>query len=126
MNAWHLLAGELREGAPEILSTTDDSRAIALHLRAGEELQEHEVHERAWLVVMDGEVEIEDASGTSQSGGCGLVAEFAPGERHSVRASTDARMLLLLVPWPGDGHPGALTLEQKAAVREAAAARNSA
>ena len=126
MNAWQLLAGELREGPPEILSTTDDSRAIALHLRAGEELQEHEVHERAWLVVVDGEVEIEDAGGTATTGGAGLVAEFAPAERHSVRARSDARMLLLLVPWPGNGHPGAMTLEQKAAAREAAAARNSA
>lgn len=126
MNAWHLLSGELSEGPPTILSTTDDSRAIALHLRAGEELQEHEVHERAWLVVVDGQVEIEDAGGTLTTGGPGLVAEFAPGERHSVRAHADARVLLLLVPWPGDGHPGAMTLEQKASVRDLAAARNSA
>lgn len=125
MNSWHLLAGELGEGPPQILSTTDDSRAIALNLRAGEALQEHEVHERAWLIVVDGEVEIEDAGGATTTGGPGLVAEFAPAERHSVRAQSDARMLLLLVPWPGDGHPGAMTLEQKAVVREMAAARNS-
>jgi hypothetical protein len=24
-----------------------------------------------------------------------------------VRALSDARLLLLLAPWPGDGHPGA-------------------
>lgn len=126
MNAWRLTAGELSEGPPQILSTTDDSRAIALHLRAGEALPQHEVHERAWLVVVEGEVEIEDATGASTSGGPGLVAEFAPSERHSVTARSDSRLLLLLVPWPGDGHPGAMTLEEKAVVREAAAARNSA
>jgi len=41
------------------------------------------------------------------SGGTGLAAVFDPKERHTVRAATDARLLLVLAPWPGDGHPGA-------------------
>ncbi len=32
----------------------------------------------------------------------------------------DARLLLVLAPWPGDGHPGAMTLDEKAHVRERA------
>jgi hypothetical protein len=32
---------------------------------------------------------------------------FDPGERHEVRAVSDARLLLVLAPWPGAGHPGA-------------------
>jgi hypothetical protein len=32
---------------------------------------------------------------------------FDPHERHEVRATRDARLLLVLAPWPGDGHPGA-------------------
>ena len=32
---------------------------------------------------------------------------FDPKERHEVRAVTDARLLLVLAPWPGEGHPGA-------------------
>ena len=30
-----------------------------------------------------------------------------PHERHEVRATSDARLLLVLAPWPGEGHPGA-------------------
>jgi hypothetical protein len=40
-------------------------------------------------------------------GGPGLAAVFEPAERHAVRALTDARLLLVLAPWPGEGHPGA-------------------
>jgi quercetin dioxygenase-like cupin family protein len=107
---------------PEILSTSEAARVIALSLPAGELLQDHEVHERAWLVVLDGEIEIE-AGDDRVSGGRGLVAEFGPQERHEVKATADARLLLLLAPWPGDGHPGAMTLEQKASARERARER---
>jgi hypothetical protein len=41
------------------------------------------------------------------TGGPGFAAVFAPRERHAVRAVSDARLLLVLAPWPGDGHPGA-------------------
>ena len=47
------------------------------------------------------------------AGGSGLMVEFAPGERHAVRALTTARLLLLLTPWPGDGHPGTMSLERQ-------------
>jgi hypothetical protein len=40
-------------------------------------------------------------------GGPGLAAVFEPAERHAVRALSDARLLLVLAPWPGEGHPGA-------------------
>ena len=42
-----------------------------------------------------------------ETGGPGLAAVFDPAERHAVRAVSDARLLLVLAPWPGDGHPGA-------------------
>jgi hypothetical protein len=35
-------------------------------------------------------------------------------------ARSDARLLLVLAPWPGDGHPGAMSLEDKASARERA------
>jgi hypothetical protein len=38
---------------------------------------------------------------------------------------TDSRLLLLLTPWPGAGHPGAMTLEQKSNARANAAERAS-
>ena len=75
-------------------------------LPAGEELQEHEVHERAYLVVIDGEVEVERRRARRRRRP-GFAAAFDPHERHTVRATSDARLLLVLAPWPGDGHPGA-------------------
>ena len=33
-----------------------------------------------------------------------IQGTFAPGERHAVSSDTGARVLLLLAPWPGDGH----------------------
>jgi len=111
---------------PEILSSVDGAaRVISIALPAGEALQEHEVHERAWLVVIDGEVEVEADDGTA-AGGSGLVAEFGPQERHEVRATSDARLLLVLAPWPGDGHPGSMSLDDKANARERARERESA
>jgi quercetin dioxygenase-like cupin family protein len=123
MQHWNLRTVEVESQQPQILATTDDSRAIVLKLVAGEELQEHQVHERAWLVVADGDVEVRSADGESVTGGPGLLFEFAPQERHTVRARSDARLLLVLTPWPGDGHPGAMSLEQKHTAREHAAER---
>lgn len=123
MNSWDLNSLELKPRLPEILSSNEDARAIALQLRAGESLAEHEVHERAWLVILDGEVEVQAAAGTRASGGPGLVVEFAPGERHEVSASSDARLLLLLTPWPGRGHPGAMSMREKLYARQHAAKR---
>ena len=51
-----------------------------------------------------GEVEFEQ-DGSTVSGGPGFVAHFDPKERHEVRAVSDARLLLFLAPWPGEGHP---------------------
>jgi len=91
---------------PEVLHSEGEGRTIVIALPAGEELQEHQVHERAWLVVVEGTVEIA-ADGETLTGGAGLLVIFDPAESHSVRATTDARLLLLLAPWPGVGHPSA-------------------
>ena len=107
MEHWDLRTLDVQPQQPQILhSVRGEARSIAIALRAGERLQDHEVHERAHLVVVDGEIEV-DADGTSVSGGPGFAAVFDPQERHEVRAQRDARLLLVLAPWPGDGHPGA-------------------
>jgi len=62
-------------------------------------------HERAWLLVVDGNVTLTTADGNNVSGGAGLLAIFDPKERHEVEAVEDSRLLLVLSPWPGDGHP---------------------
>jgi quercetin dioxygenase-like cupin family protein len=121
MRSWDLKAVEVEPHQPEILASAEDARTILLNLPAGEELQEHEVHERARIVVVEGEVEVSMPSGESVSGGPGQLLEFEPSERHTVAARSDSRLLLILTPWPGDGHPGAMTLEEKGDARERAA-----
>lgn len=123
MKSWDLTSMPVRPHSPEILDSGDGGRAIVLEIPAGESLQDHQVHEHAWLAVISGEVEI-TADDKTTSGGVGLLVEFAPGERHAVHARTAARLLLLLTPWPGDGHPGAMALADKQTVRQRAAEHN--
>jgi quercetin dioxygenase-like cupin family protein len=121
MQSWDLKTVGAEPHQPLILASADDARTIVLYLPAGEELREHEVHERARVVVIDGEVDVTMPDGKALSAGAGHLFEFDPGERHTVAARSDVRLLLILSPWPGDGHPGAMTLEQKAEARERAA-----
>jgi hypothetical protein len=65
LNTWDLKSLDLKPRLPEILSSSDAARVIAL----------------------------------------------------------DARLLLLLTPWPGDGHPGAMTIREKLYARRHAASR---
>lgn len=126
MKSWDLRTVAVEPHQPEILASADDARTILLSLPAGEELQEHEVHERARIVVVEGEVEVSLPRGESLSAGPGQLLEFEPSERHTVAARSDSRLLLILSPWPGAGHPGAMTLEEKSEAREHAAGRSRA
>ena len=126
MQSWDLKTVAAEPHQPRILASAEDARTIVLRLPAGEQLQEHEVHERARMVVVEGEVDVTTSAGESASASAGHLFEFDPGERHTVAARSDARLLLILTPWPGDGHPGALTLEQKSDVRERAAEHRQA
>jgi quercetin dioxygenase-like cupin family protein len=105
MRSWNLNEIEVEAHQPEVLESQDEGRAIVIHLPAGEQLQEHQVYERAWIVVVSGNVEINTPDGKRAAGGPGLLAVFDPGERHDVQAVEDSRLLLVLSPWPGDGHP---------------------
>lgn len=120
MQSWDLKTVEAEPHQPQILASAEDARTIVLNLPAGEELQEHEVHERARVVVVDGAVDVTSADGKAVAASAGHLFEFDPGERHTIAARSDARLLLILTPWPGDGHPGAMTLERKAEARQRA------
>jgi len=104
METWDIPALAIEAHQPLVLRSDDESRAIAIRLPAGEELQEHQVHERAYVFVAGGEVEIVH-DGSAVRGGAGFLAQFEPNERHAVRAVSDALLVLLLSPWPGVGHP---------------------
>lgn len=121
MKSWEIDALAVEPHKPHIVSSSQDARAIVLHLPAGERMQDHEVHERAWVVLIEGDIEISTAAGQRVVGGPGLLVELDPQERHEVVARSDARFLLLLTPWPGVGHPGVMTLEEKDEVRARAA-----
>jgi quercetin dioxygenase-like cupin family protein len=123
MESWDLKTVDVEAHQPRILASADDARTIVLRLREGEEMQEHEVHERARVIVVDGDVDVTTPSGDFASASTGHLFEFDPGERRTVVARSDARLLMILSPWPGDGHPGAMTLEEKAEARERAAER---
>jgi quercetin dioxygenase-like cupin family protein len=86
MERWHVPsidASGRRE--PRVLFSAPECRAVVLDMRAGEQLGEHSVHERAVLWVASGEVTVE-----GQTCGAGTLITFAPDERHAVAA--------------GDGH----------------------
>jgi quercetin dioxygenase-like cupin family protein len=123
MDDWDLKPLAWRPHHPEILSSTDEGRAIVLDLPAGEMLQDHQVHEGAWITIIYGEVTIASHAGQAIGARPGTLVRLAPQERHEVTALADSRILLLLTPWPGAGHPGTMTLEQKTEVRDRAAER---
>jgi quercetin dioxygenase-like cupin family protein len=105
MESWNLNDMPVEPHAPQVLDSESEGRAIVINLPKGEQLQEHQVHERAWLLVVDGKVTLTTPEGSNASGGTGLLAIFDPKERHEVEAVEDSRLLLVLSPWPGDGHP---------------------
>jgi hypothetical protein len=121
VESWDLKDMDVVAHRPEILSSAGDARTILLQLPAGEELQEHEVHERSRIILIDGQVEVTTADGATVNGAPGHLFEFDPGERRTITARSVARLLVVLSPWPGDGHPGVMTLEAKGEAREKAA-----
>ncbi|MDQ3720416.1 MAG: cupin domain-containing protein [Actinomycetota bacterium] len=106
LESWDIAALDLQPHRPQVLRSDEHTRAIAINLPAGEMLQEHETHERAYLIVTEGQIEVEHRGEIAEAG-AGFVAHFRPQERREVRAKGDSRLLLILAPWPGEGHPSA-------------------
>ena len=104
MESWDISSLDVAPHRPQVLRSDREARVIAIHLPAGEELQQHQTHERAYLLVVGGQIEVEK-DGTTESGGPGYLVHFDPNERREVRAASDARLVLVLGPWPGEGHP---------------------
>jgi quercetin dioxygenase-like cupin family protein len=103
---WRLAEVETPQGArsPVVLHSREGAeRAVLIELRAGEALGDHGVKESALLLVVDGSVRV-DAGAESVDGDAGSLFHFEPDERRAVTSDEGARLLLLLAPWPGEGH----------------------
>jgi quercetin dioxygenase-like cupin family protein len=102
---WDLLDLDAPDGTrdPLVLHSDNGARAVLVVLQPGQALGDHQVKENAWVTVVEGHVEI-TGGGETFSGGAGTMVRFDPDERHAIRSERGARVLLLLAPWPGDGH----------------------
>jgi quercetin dioxygenase-like cupin family protein len=106
MRHWKLNEIETPDGSrsPAVLHSLEgESRVVLIGLEPGQELGEHQVKESAFLFVVDGRVRVE-VGDEAIDAGAGELFRFDPDERHSVTSDGRARLLLLLAPWPGDGH----------------------
>lgn len=105
MQSWNLNEIDAPGGTvdPAVLTTDDGARAIAIRLDAGQTMNDHQVRERAWVVVVEGRAQIRSGDNVVD-GEVGTLVTFAPGERHAVSSEDGARVLLILAPWPGPGH----------------------
>jgi quercetin dioxygenase-like cupin family protein len=103
---WNLNTIETPDGSrsPVVVHSQEGERRVVLiGLHAGQSLDDHQVKESALLLVLDGTLRIE-AGGEAVDAAPGTLVRFDPDERHSVTADGEARLLLLLAPWPGAGH----------------------
>jgi quercetin dioxygenase-like cupin family protein len=88
---------------PVVVHSGNEARAVLIVLKPGQELGDHQVKENAWVTVLEGNVRV-SAGGTTVDAAPGMLLRFDPDERHSLGSEEGARILLLLAPWPGDGH----------------------
>jgi quercetin dioxygenase-like cupin family protein len=88
---------------PRVLFSEPECRVLVIDLRAGEEMGDHAVHERAVIEVMSGRITMASALETVDCES-GTLINLEPGEHHAVRALADSRLLLVLAPWPAKGH----------------------
>jgi quercetin dioxygenase-like cupin family protein len=104
LGSWNVAELDLQPHHPQVLRTDKEARVIAINLPSGEQMQEHRTHERAYVFVVSGAIDVAQ-DGEKVSGGPGFLAQFEPNEDREIAATDDARLVLILGPWPGEGHP---------------------
>ena len=89
MQSWNLTEIEAPGGTvdPAVLTTDDGARAIAIRLDAGQTMNDHQVRERAWVVVVEGRAQIRSGD-EFVDGGVGTLVTFAPASGTRSRAWT--------------------------------------
>jgi quercetin dioxygenase-like cupin family protein len=105
VRSWRLPEIETPDGSrsPVVLHSAAEGRAVLIGLNPGQQLGDHQVKEHTFIVVVDGSARIETGGETVQADAGTLVA-FEPDERRVVASDRGAKILLLLAPWPGEGH----------------------
>lgn len=105
MQHWDLQQIETPGGSrsPVVLRSDEAARAVLIVLEPGQRLGEHQVKERALVSVVDGAVRVE-SGGETVDGGPGCFFFFDADERRSISTDSGARILMVLAPWPGEGH----------------------
>jgi len=105
VQSWNLRDIETPGGSrsPVVLRSDPGARAVLISLEPGQRLGEHQVKEGALVSVVDGSVRVE-SGGKTVDGEAGCFFSFDADERRSISSDTGARLLLVLSPWPGEGH----------------------
>ncbi len=105
MQSWNLRELETPGGSrsPIVLRSDDAARAVLVVLEPGQALGEHQVKERALVAVVDGSARVA-SGGEAIDAQSGCFFSFDADERHAISTETGARLLLVLAPWPGEGH----------------------
>ena len=105
MQSWNLLDIATPAGtrSPVVLRSDPGARAVLIALDPGQSLGDHQVKEGAIVTIVEGAVRVE-AGGEAVHGEAGSCFSFDPDERRSISSDTGARLLLVLSPWPGEGH----------------------
>lgn len=105
MRSWKLRDIETPTGSrsPVVLHSGAEGRAVLIGLDPGQELGDHQVKEHAFLVVVQGIARVKAGADVLDADAGTLVA-FEPDERRVVGSEDGAKILLLLAPWPGEGH----------------------
>ena len=105
MRSWRLPEIETPDGSrsPVVLHSGGEGRAVLIGLHPGQKLGDHQVKEHAFVVVVEGTASIQ-SGGEAVEAEAGTLVAFEPDERRVVTSEGGAKILLLLAPWPGEGH----------------------
>lgn len=104
MQHWDLTAeSEGSRTGPRVLFSTPEARGVVVDLARDEEMGDHQVRERALVHILQGSVACTSGTDTAT---CveGTLTVFEPAEPHTLRALEPTRLLLILAPWPAEGH----------------------
>src|ERR687886_1266440 len=85
VRSWNLTEIEAEGGSrsPVVLDSDDAARAVLIVLEPGQSLGDHQVKEHAFLLVVDGAVQVE-SHGETLDAPAGTLFTFEPDERRSV------------------------------------------